>query len=99
MSRIKRIFSHMLVRHHCSVCNARVIPFDSFESRTESPEEGAKGNAVLLYSFNQKNKDNRRAWCWSCKGWVTAKRLLEDDIRAMYIRRRGVTIRNPRKEA
>ena len=84
---------HMKVRHHCADCGARIIPFDSFERQTEAPvEKGAR--AVLLYSYNHRNKEDRLAWCWSCKGWRRAKRLLEDEILAMYQRRRGVYVRD-----
>ena len=85
-------FKHILVRHHCVECNARVFPFDKYEDRTEAPTEG---KPVLLQSWNARHKDERRAWCWVCEQFRPCKRLIEREIREMYLRRRGVITRAP----
>lgn len=87
------ILKHLYVRHHCSACNARVIPFDSFETRTEAPGSLVGERPVLLKSYNSSHKQERWAWCWSCKKFQPARRLVENEIREMYESRRGVVIR------
>lgn len=85
------------VRYFCSVCadqgrTTRVLPYDSFEAMTEAPEAGAKGNPILLYSYNSKlNKNERVAWCFTCNEWRPANREGRPEIMLRYLRRRGVT--------
>lgn len=87
------VLHHLLVRHHCSKCGARVIPFDMFEHETLAPEAGKKGGSILLKSYNASHAQERWAYCWSCKGFQRARRLVEDEIREMYLSRRGVYLR------
>lgn len=95
MSKMKkrRSFRRILVRHHCSKCNSRIFPFDKYEDQTESPQKGMKQDKVLLYSHNSRSVEDRVAWCWHCKKFVRADRLTEPQILAMYIRRKGVSVR------
>lgn len=86
---LKRI----LVRHYCSDCGSRVIPFDKFEKRTEAPEVGKSGDPVLLISYNSDHREERIAWCFSCKGFRTCERLGEAEILELYAKRRGVHVR------
>jgi RNase P subunit RPR2 len=84
---------HVLVRHHCSKCHSRLVPFDKFETRTESPELGKKDNPILLKTYNTTHREQRIAWCWSCNRFMTAERVGEAEILEMYMRRKGVRTR------
>lgn len=86
---LKRI----LVRHYCIECGSRVTPFDKFEERTESPEVGKNETVILLKSYNAEHREDRIAWCFSCKSFKRAERLGESEILELYSKRRGVRIR------
>lgn len=92
-------FKHLLVRHYCDSCGGRVFPFDSFETRTESPEHGARNvdQFPLLKSWNAAHKTDRRAWCFAEEKWVKANRLVEDEIRSLYNDRKGVYLRGQQR--
>lgn len=79
-------------RHYCEDHNSPVTPYSKFEARTEAPVEKGE-RAVLLTSFNNRDKRARRAWCFVGNEFEHAIRKGEKDIRAMYAARKGVFIR------
>ncbi len=85
----------MYVRHHCEVCKSRVFPFDKYEVATEAPVLGRRGEPILLRSANAHDVEERLAWCWSCNQWRRAVRLTEKDFLLMYLKRKGVVVRDP----
>ena len=89
----ERIRIKIYVRHHCKYCGSRIFPFDKFEQRTEVTSMVNKQRKILLYSANTKDVNNRVAWCWACKAFVPCRRLTEDEILELYLRRRGVSMR------
>lgn len=84
-------------RHYCRDAGHRVFPYDSLESLTQAPKPGAKGNPILLYSFNSHRREqddtSRTAWCWSCQKWVDTYRETRTDTILKYMKRNGVTLR------
>jgi hypothetical protein len=82
-----------VVWHFCTSCGGRLSPFTKFEEGIDAPEVGAKGRAVLLYSYNASHPDSRRAWCLGEKKWVSLSRVTEAEVWTMYVNRRGVNFR------
>jgi hypothetical protein len=87
----------LYVRHYCSKCGSRVFPFDKYENLTEyTPKVGKPHTPIkrpLLYSYNQRDPDNRVAWCWACDKMMPCERLTEREIYRLYIARDGVITR------
>lgn len=83
----------LIVRHYCHRCHGRVFPFDKYEALTESPAAGSSGYKVLLTSANARDPEHREAWCFSCKRWVHARRLTEQEFLKLYLQRKGVSVR------
>ena len=94
----KRRPFRLYVRHYCAVCGGRVFPYDKYESLTESPRLGKSGAHVLLSSSNV-NPQDRVAWCWSCNHWREAERKTESEFLLLYLKRRGVTVRQNSENA
>jgi hypothetical protein len=85
--------TRLYVRHHCSHCQARVFPFDMYEDGVIAPVRGRKKKEILLATHNQRDVENRQAWCFSCGRFVRCVRMTEVEFLRLYNERRGVKVR------